>query len=73
MYVYNTVDHTTMGYTQFELVYGFRSTLPSTLHETPHPQYNYDNYVIELKSRLQTAHEVAKGKLLMAKQEQRVL
>jgi hypothetical protein len=66
MCVYNTTVHTATGYTPFELVYGFRSTLSSTFHETPNPQYNYDDYVLELKSRLQTAHEVAKGKLLTA-------
>jgi hypothetical protein len=59
--------HTATGYTPFELVYGFRSTLPSTLHETPSPQYSYDDYVLELKSRLQTAHEVAREKLLETK------
>jgi hypothetical protein len=70
MYVYNTTVHTATGYTPFELVYGFQSTLPSTLQETPNPQYNYDSYVLELKSsRLQTAHEVAREKMLSSKQK----
>jgi hypothetical protein len=69
MYVYNTTVHTATGYTPFELVYGFQSTLPSTLQETPNPQYSYDSYVLELKSRLQTAHEVAREKLLSNKQK----
>jgi hypothetical protein len=60
-YVYNTTVHTSTGYTPFELVYGFQSTLPSTFHEAPSPQYNYD-YIMELKSRLQVAH-VANQKL----------
>jgi hypothetical protein len=57
MYVYNTTEHSATGYTPFELVYGFQSTLPSTLHETPSTQYNYDDFVTELRSRLQTAHD----------------
>jgi hypothetical protein len=65
MYVYNTTIHTATGYTPFEPVYGFQSTF----HETPSPQYNYDDYVMELKSRLQTAHDVAKQKLITAKQK----
>jgi hypothetical protein len=69
MYVYNTTVHTATGYTPFELVFGFQSTLPSTFHETPNPQYNYDDYVMELKSRLQTAHDVARQKLVTAKQK----
>jgi len=67
IYVYNTTIHTATGYTPFELVYGFQSMLPSTLHETPNTQYSYDDYVLELKSRLQTAHEVARQKLITAK------
>jgi hypothetical protein len=67
MYVYNTTVHSATGYTPFELVYGFRSTLPSTLHETPGPQYNYDSYVSELRNRLQTAHEVARENLITTK------
>jgi hypothetical protein len=69
MYVYNTTVHSATGYTPFELVYGFQSTLPSTLHETPNPQYSYDDYVLELKGRLQTAHEVARQKLITAKEK----
>jgi transposase InsO family protein len=49
MYVYNPTAHSATGYTPFELVYGFQSTLPSTLHETPSTQYSYDDYVMELK------------------------
>jgi hypothetical protein len=69
MYMHNTTVHASTGYMPFELVYGFRSTLPLTLHETPSPQYNYDDYVLELKSRPQTEHEVAKEKLLKTKQK----
>jgi hypothetical protein len=69
MYVYNTTVHTATGYTPFELVYGFQSTLPSALHEIPSPQYNYDDYVMELRSRLQTAHEVSRQKLIAAKEK----
>jgi hypothetical protein len=69
MYMYNATVHTGSGYTPFELVYGFQSTLPSRLHETPSPQYNYDGYVMELKGRLQTAHEIARQKLIDAKEK----
>jgi hypothetical protein len=69
MYVYNTTVHSATGYTPFELVYGFQSTLPSALQETPSLQYCYDDFVLELKGRLQTAHAVAREKLLAAKQK----
>jgi hypothetical protein len=69
MYVYNTTVHSATGYMPFELVYGYHSKLPSVFHEEPSPQYNYDDYLIELKSRLQTAHDVAKQRLIGAKQK----
>jgi hypothetical protein len=37
------------------------------LKDNPGPQYNYDDYVTELKSRLQTAHQVARKTLLTHK------
>lgn len=57
MFAYNTTEHTATGYTPFELVFGHTSTLPSALKDQPSPQYSYDDYVAELKSRLQTAKE----------------
>jgi hypothetical protein len=44
VYVYNTSMHTSTGYTPFELVYGFRSSMPSALQETPNIQYNFDDF-----------------------------
>jgi len=38
------------------LLFGCPSVLPSTLKKPPEPQYNYDDYVSELRSRLQTVH-----------------
>jgi hypothetical protein len=67
MFTYNTTEHTAMGYTPFELVFGHKSTLPSALKDTPGPQYNYDDYASELKSRLQTAHQMAKDNLISSK------
>jgi transposase InsO family protein len=40
VYVYNTTVHTATAYTSFELVYGFKSEVPSALRETPSVQYS---------------------------------
>jgi hypothetical protein len=40
VYVYHTSTHVATGYTPFELVYGFKSELPSNLRGDPNPQYN---------------------------------
>jgi hypothetical protein len=68
MYAYNTTQHSATGYTPFELLFGHPSTLPSALQKPPDPQYNYDDYVIELKGRLQTAHQRARQSLIECKE-----
>jgi hypothetical protein len=50
-------------------VYGCRSEVPSALRETPEVQYNYENYFTELRGRLQSAHEVARQKLISSKEK----
>jgi hypothetical protein len=67
VHVYNTSTHTSTGYTPFELVYGFKANMPSVLQENPSVQYNYDDFVTELKGRLQTAHGVARENLINSK------
>jgi hypothetical protein len=67
VYVYNTSSHVATGYTPFELVYGFKAALPTQLKGEPSAEYNYDDFLLELKSRLQTAHKVAREKLVSAK------
>jgi hypothetical protein len=42
VYVYNTSTHTATAFTPFELVYGFKSEVPSALRKAPMVQYNYD-------------------------------
>jgi hypothetical protein len=69
VYVYNTSTHTSTGYTPFELVYGFRSSMPSALQENPEVQYNYEDLLTELKLRLQTSHEVARERLISHKEK----
>jgi hypothetical protein len=50
-------------------MYGFKAKIPSALRETPSVQYNYDNYLKELKGRLQSAHEIARQKLVTSKEK----
>ena len=66
-YVYNTTEHVATNYTPFEILFGHPSNLPSALKNNPSPQYNYDDYVSELKSRLQSARRVARDNLIASK------
>jgi len=65
--VYNTTEHSAMGFTPFELLFGRPSTLPSALKRLPEPQYNYDDYASELKGRLQMVHQHAHKNLVKSK------
>jgi hypothetical protein len=66
-YVYNITTHRATGYTPFELLFGYKARVPSSLQEQPTPRSNYDYYVSELKGRMQTAHAVARDRLVERK------
>jgi transposase InsO family protein len=66
-YAYNTTEHVATGFTPFELMFGHPSILPSALKGPPEPQYNYDDYVSELRCRLQTTHQQAHQNLISSK------
>jgi hypothetical protein len=72
MYSYNTTVHTATAFTPFELVYGFKSEVPSALREAPTVQYTYDDYAAELRSRMQSANEIARQRLLSSKEKSKV-
>jgi len=66
-YVYNTTVHSATGFAPFELLFGRPSVLPCVLKNPPEPQYVYDDYVSELRSRLQTFHHHAHKNLIASK------
>jgi len=66
-YVYNTTVLAATGFTPFELLFRRSSTLPSALKKPPETQYNYDDYVSELRSRMQTVHHHAHRNLIASK------
>lgn len=56
------------NYSGHELVFGYKLELPSNLKKKPDPVYNYDDYLTELKFKLQTAHSLAREELLKSKE-----
>ena len=68
-HVYNVTTHRATAYTQFELLFGYRARVLTSLQEQPTPRYNYDDYVYvsELKGRMQAAHAIARGGLIESK------
>lgn len=57
---YNNSVHSEIKYTPFELVFGKTCRIPSNLLDGVDPIYNFENYPLELKYRLQTAATEAK-------------
>lgn len=59
------------GYTSQELVFGKLSFLPTNVKSQIDPIYNFDNYPIELKYRLQKAWDDARNNLIESKTKQK--
>lgn len=59
MFTLNSTRNEATGYTPFELLFGHEVFIPTSLKNKPEPVYNYDNYLFELKYKLQKAHQFA--------------
>lgn len=68
VFVINSQVNSSTGYTPHELIYGYKLDLPSNLKKSPDPLYTYDNYLHELKYKLQLMHSRAREQLLMSKE-----
>lgn len=68
IFSYNTTPHSATKFMPFEILFGKKPSLPSVLSEQPTFLYTYDDYIEELKMRLQTAAKIARENLLVAKQ-----
>jgi transposase InsO family protein len=66
-FAYNTTIHSSTKYSPFELVFGKECRIPSNLSDTLDPLYNPNNYMLELRYRLQLAHKEAREHLLKSK------
>lgn len=70
IFTMNTTKNEATGYTPYELLYGYKVTVPklTTLLTTkPEPRYNYDDYMCELKYKLQLAHKIARDSQIQSK------
>lgn len=61
---YNTSVHSSTKFTPYELVFGKQCNIPSNLTTSLDPIYNFDNYAVELKYRLQKS-QIAMRKILL--------
>jgi len=52
------------GKQPYELLYGCTVTIPNSFTKPPEPRYNYEDFHVELKQKLQVAHQIARDRLL---------
>lgn len=71
VFSYNTSVHSSTKYTPYELVYGKKCNLPSNIGNKIDPVYNYDDYIIELKHKLQVAQKDTRETLIGNKQNRK--
>lgn len=71
-FCYNTTPSTYHDYTPYELVFGKKVELPSTITTKVDPIYNIDAYENEIKYRLQVSHKRAKDYLDKVKMKRKI-
>lgn len=65
---YNTTPHTATKFTPFEIIFGKKANLPSSITQTPKFLYTYDDYMENIKMKLQTTRKHAYDNLLKSKE-----
>lgn len=69
VFVMNTTINRSTSYTAMELLYGYKLEIPTNLKKKPEPIYSYDDYLAQLRYRLQSAHKLAREHLIESKEE----
>ncbi|KAL4082984.1 hypothetical protein QTP88_028314 [Uroleucon formosanum] len=69
MFVFNSSEHRSTGKQPYELMYGRTMNIPNSVMKPPEPRYNYEDYHLELKQKLQVSHQIARDRLLEQKQK----
>ncbi|KAL4136005.1 hypothetical protein QTP88_007579 [Uroleucon formosanum] len=69
MFVFNSSEHRSTGKQPYELMYGRTMNIPNSVMKPPESRYNYEDYHLELKQKLQVSHQIARDRLLEQKQK----
>lgn len=67
MFSYNTHIHASTNYSPYELLFGHKPHLPSSITQQPTIQYSYDDYVKDVKNKLNIAQKIARDNLINSK------
>jgi His(2)-Cys(2) zinc finger./Integrase core domain. len=72
MFAYNTTIHSSTNYTPYELVFGNKPELPTSILREPEFKYTYDNYLDDLTLKLRKSREIARNNISDSKQRNKV-
>lgn len=66
-FTYNTTTHTATKFSPFELLFGFSPTLPTSINQPLKMSYTYDDFIENLKQKMQYSRQIARENLLHSK------
>lgn len=72
IFSYNNSVHSTTKFTPYELVFGHKPILPSSLTQNPEFKYTYNDYLDQLKYRLNKSHEIARKNIVSSKERSKL-
>ena len=71
IFSYNTSEHTSTKYTPYELMFGQKPNIPSNFYREPQFSYTYDDYVTELKFKINQNFSQARQNILVTKEKEK--
>ncbi|XP_044761285.1 uncharacterized protein LOC123318665 [Coccinella septempunctata] len=72
MFSYNTTTHSSTKFSPHELLFGKQPQIPTSLTNSVDFKYTYENYVDELKLKLQKSQEIARNNILKSKETSKI-
>ena len=67
MFSYNSHVHSSTGYSPYELLFGVKPFIPNSLTREPTINYSYDDYINDLKQKIQITQNLARQQLIKNK------